>query len=89
MKWNFENGKKQSIYKEWFHSNFYMSQIQPGPFLPVLKINFWAKKQWGMKNPQILYFFRVVQNDKLNNLEEIDGFEIFGSSLIFVQKTIF
>ena len=42
-----------------------------------------------MKNPQILYFFRVVQNDKLNNLEEVDGFEIFGSSLIFVQKTIF
>ena len=66
-----------------------MSQIQPGPFLPVLKINFWAKKQWRMKNPKILYIFRVVQNDKLNNLEEVEVFEIFGPSVVFVQKTIF
>ena len=79
----------QSIYREWFDSNFYISQIQPGPFLPVIKISFWAKNQWRIKNPQNHNFFRVVQNDKLNNFEEVDGFEIFGSSLIFVQKTIF
>ena len=66
-----------------------MSQIQPGPFLPVLKINFGAKNQWRMKNPNILYFFRVVQNDKLNNLEEVEVFEIFGPSVVFVQKTIY
>ena len=42
-----------------------------------------------MKNPNILYFFRVVQNGKLNNLEDVEVFEIFGPSMVFVQKSYF